>query len=881
MDNFAPAFEAFLALEAVGDLTADPRPAWVFSRDGQSILWANPAGGAMFGARRFVDLAGKTVPQSDPFATQLANLARALSEGGGLARLRLKPGLRAVPLLCQCRPLRTADGQRGILVIALDAPAQDAKVSDAAAAVFADDAQSAAASRDADIEEGADAPRSNDDSVPATETQSSPADREPPMPVSSAVQDLDAPKPVPLPSFDSDPERFSQALLDESEPQSENGHVEGEAPSVRPDGAGRQAAARPFPRKPVRFLWQTDAADRFLFVSPGLGQLVGRTAEVVGETWHDVASRLKLDPDGRIAVALARHDTWSGLTAWWPVEDSDYRVPAELTALPVFGIDQSFQGFRGFGVLKPGDVVTPEDFRDRHGAADFKPLPEALPDNDWPQASETDLSGPDTLRQDGEAAAEPRAAADSDAAADNIVPLRSANDDLAEFTTLSPREESAFDEIAASLADNENTGWHEDSDSEPAGGAPDIALEHSAPVAAEPPPGEAAGAGEADSGLLASQLAEAQARIRELTSVLDTATDGVLVIDEDGIIERVNASGEALFGVGQADLVGRPLADLFDVESRQESIDYLSGLKENGVASVLNEGRDVKARAGDGTIPLFMTMGRIGSDEKGRFCAVLKDLTHWKQAEAELIAARQNAEAASSQKSDFLARVSHEIRTPLNAIIGFSEVMIEERFGPIENERYREYLRDMRTSGEHVVSLVNDLLDISKIEAGTLDLEFDAVPLNALVRECITLMQPQANRAHVILRSSLSPDVPSVVADQRTLRQIVLNLLSNSVKFTGPGGQVIAATAVQNNGEVILKVRDTGEGMSDEELARALEPFRQLTTAALGDGDGTGLGLPLTKALVEANRADFDIRSARSEGTIVTVAFPSTRVLSE
>jgi signal transduction histidine kinase len=236
---------------------------------------------------------------------------------------------------------------------------------------------------------------------------------------------------------------------------------------------------------------------------------------------------------------------------------------------------------------------------------------------------------------------------------------------------------------------------------------------------------------------------------------------------------------------------------------------------------------------------------------------------------------------ASTQKSEFLARVSHEIRTPLNAIIGFSEVMIEERFGPVENERYREYLRDIRTSGEHVVSLINDLLDISKIEAGRLDLSFAAVPLNDLVRECMGLMQPQANRAHVVLRSSLSKDVPAIVADQRTLRQIVLNLLSNSVKFTAPGGQVIASTSLAETGEAILRVRDTGEGMSEEELARALEPFRQIATAALADRTGTGLGLPLTKALVEANRASLSIRSARGEGTVVTITFPATRVLSE
>jgi signal transduction histidine kinase len=245
------------------------------------------------------------------------------------------------------------------------------------------------------------------------------------------------------------------------------------------------------------------------------------------------------------------------------------------------------------------------------------------------------------------------------------------------------------------------------------------------------------------------------------------------------------------------------------------------------------------------------------------------------------MAAKRAAEAASTQKSEFLARVSHEIRTPLNAIIGFAEVMIEERFGPVENERYREYLRDVRTSGEHVVSLVNDLLDISKIEAGKLDLDFTAVPLNELVRESINLMQPQANRARVVLRSSLSQEVPAIVADHRTMRQIVLNLLSNSVKFTGPGGQVIASTRLAETGEALLRIRDTGEGMSEEELARALEPFRQLSTATLSDSKGTGLGLPLTKALVESNRARLSIRSARGEGTVVTVTFPPTRVLSE
>ena len=187
----------------------------------------------------------------------------------------------------------------------------------------------------------------------------------------------------------------------------------------------------------------------------------------------------------------------------------------------------------------------------------------------------------------------------------------------------------------------------------------------------------------------------------------------------------------------------------------------------------------------------------------------------------------------------------------------------------------------MRTSGEHVVNLVNDLLDISRIEAGRLALEFAAVPLNEIVREAIGLMQAQAGRARVVVRSSLSREVPAIVADERTLRQIVMNLLSHSVRHAGPGGQVIVSTSLSDVGEALLRIRDTGHGMTEAELARALEPFRDLSIASLADRAGTGLGLPLTKALVEANRASLSIKSAHGEGTVMTVTIPPTRVLSE
>jgi signal transduction histidine kinase len=206
--------------------------------------------------------------------------------------------------------------------------------------------------------------------------------------------------------------------------------------------------------------------------------------------------------------------------------------------------------------------------------------------------------------------------------------------------------------------------------------------------------------------------------------------------------------------------------------------------------------------------------------------------------------------------------------------------MLEERFGPIGNDRYREYLKDIRLSGSHLMSLINDLLDLSKIEAGKADLAFAAVPVNEIMQECVALMQPEANRRRIIIRTSLSAAVPKVVADARSLRQIVLNLLSNAVKFTPAGGQVIVSTALEDNGEVVVRIRDTGIGMSDKDLETALKPFRQLNTSNTNRAEGTGLGLPLTKALVEANRALFAIDSKPNQGTMARITFPTSRVLS-
>jgi PAS domain S-box-containing protein len=364
--------------------------------------------------------------------------------------------------------------------------------------------------------------------------------------------------------------------------------------------------------------------------------------------------------------------------------------------------------------------------------------------------------------------------------------------------------------------------------------------------------------------------------MQDLRAILDLAADGVVTLDRDGRILAANAGAERLFGYDAGLLTGLPFTNLFATSSEplvRSALDRMTG--ETGAR------RDVTGRTRRGeTLPLAMTLGAADADGE-TLCAVFQDLSRWKMAERELTQARRQAEAASAAKSEFLAKISHEIRTPLNAIIGFSDVMMNERFGPVGNERYREYLKDIHASGTHLVSLVNDLLDLSKIEAGKLDLAPEPVNLNDLTQQSVALMQPQASRERIIIRTSLAAQLPPIVADARSVRQIVLNLLSNSIKFTGAGGQVILSTARGDHGEAVLRVRDTGIGMSEKDIATALEPFRQLATAARPGSHGTGLGLPLTKALAEANSARFSIRSAVNAGTLVEIAFPPVRAAAE
>jgi PAS domain S-box-containing protein len=742
-------------------------------------------------------------------------------------------------------------------------------------------------------------------------------------------------------------------------------------------------------RHPLRFMWRMDAEGRFSLGSDEFTRVIGmRTAAGFGRLWSEITDALGIDPDGRVAKAVATRDTWSGITLLWPVDGSDARLPVELSGLPIYDRARNFAGYRGFGVCRDHEGLARLAAHRRHEflfsktshslpaststSPDAAPAaPESVqqpaepdtavetPKNVLPFRSSADMKPPSltpvennafnelarqlSARLEGEPdTPEPDAVAEQPVAPEPLPKSPDVTGPQANGLSLpepTPRAESAlpaqndiardrqvldllpsgvmiyrFDRVLyANPAFLVQVGYDSMHALEQAGGLDALLVESGMPAAdspsgtgspvtisATPPTGERPQPvaaylfaivwedepahalicdPNASTTPTAAPSAVGHATAEELGAILDTTAEGILMFDEGGRITACNRSAEALFGHPGDSLTQLNLADLFAPESQGAVRDYLNGLAGDGVASLLDHGREVLGRVREGgLIPLSMTMGRTQA-EGPNFFAVFRDLSQARKIETELSQARRQADRAATAKADVLARISHEIRTPLNAIIGFAEVMTDQKFGALGNERYVEYMKDIRASGERIIAFIDDLLDLSRIETGKLDLAFVNQNLNELVEQCVAVMQPQANRERIIIRTSLAHTLPPVVADAGALRQIALNLIGNSIHLANAGGQVIVSTAVNDFGDVALRVRDTGHGLNDNEVAAATEPFR---TRAPSDqaSESAGVSLSLTKALVEANRAQFHIRTGPHSGTLIEVVFAQAKALA-
>ncbi|MBP5856828.1 PAS-domain containing protein [Marivibrio halodurans] len=270
---------------------------------------------------------------------------------------------------------------------------------------------------------------------------------------------------------------------------------------------------------------------------------------------------------------------------------------------------------------------------------------------------------------------------------------------------------------------------------------------------------------------------------------------------------------------------------------------------------------------------------QVQPDDAGGLVVIYTDISERREAERSLLKAKEEAEVANHAKSQFLASMTHELRTPLNAIIGFAEVLREELYGPLGAKQYGDFANDIHQGGQHLLSMINDILDLSKIEAGRRDLAYEDVDLSALVEAVVRMVRQRASEAGVRLERILPDSLPPLHAEDKAVRQMLINLLSNAIKFTPKGGHVriSAGHRPEDGGTHWLTVEDTGIGMKPEDIPVALAPFRQIDSAHARRYQGTGLGLPLVESLIELHGGSLTIASTPGEGTSITLTFPADR----
>jgi signal transduction histidine kinase len=704
-------------------------------------------------------------------------------------------------------------------------------------------------------------------------------------------------------------------------------------PAVAPARAGAKTSLQR--RHPLRFVWDMDADGRFTIASDEFLQLIGGGAALLGRPWRDIAAELKLDPADQVAAAMASHETWSGIAVLWPIpappgsdRHSKLRLPIELSGLPVFDRDRSFRGYRGFGVCRdlaqinglgqaprgetapalspavPLDRATtaapdpaPADAGPssakvvpfRPAAVDPKPAPSLTPIErrafrELAQELTSRLRGSHAAATAEAVAQELAASQDQALSQDELRQVLSQalnQENNAEFGEEASQDDNQESEHSADETEQPDTQANEASRSESQEQSEEQSQEQSEEQSEEQNREPRQAASEPAHDAASEQELDAVRPVAEqwlAPAFLDRIPLGILVYRHDGLlyanrhfldlsgysdVAAIEAAGglNRLFaepGAGTAFAESGAAAaaiitesgERLPVEGRMVAVPWNAA---PAMALILNKSQSQGASTGASTVP-----AATATDDQP---------------------AEREAQRTAAARAEFVARIGHDIRNPLTAIFGFAEAIMSERFGPIGNERYREYIKDLHAAAAHMSSMVDDLFDLSKLESGRIDLTFANVNLNELVQQCVGMMQPQANRARIIIRSALTSGLPRVKADERALRQIMLNLLSNAIKFTGPGGQIIVSTVFSDAREAILRVRDTGAGMSEKQIAAALEPFADIDAWAKSGTGETEFGLPLTKALAKANHAQFRIKSAPEAGTLVEIAFPGNRTV--
>lgn len=366
--------------------------------------------------------------------------------------------------------------------------------------------------------------------------------------------------------------------------------------------------------------------------------------------------------------------------------------------------------------------------------------------------------------------------------------------------------------------------------------------------------------------------------LRLLTSIFDVSEIGIVVTDHNRRIIKVNDNFVRTYGWERDELIGHDVLDILTEDEKEQAIKNHEEFIKSGIRST---GEMRIMRRDGGIANALFTSATLELSQRRRFqVTTIMDITLRKQMEMSLRVAKEQADAANTAKSAFLANMSHELRTPLNAIIGFSEMVHNHTYGELGHPKYDEYIGDIHLSAKHLLEIINEVLDMSKIEAGKVELDEQEVDMAALIESVTRLMAGRAQSAGIGINHDFDKKLARLRSDPRLIRQVLINLVTNAVKYSNQGATItVSAHVVPETGEMQVIVSDTGVGIPEDRVREAMEPFGQLHDPRVSTQyQGTGLGLPLAKAMTELHSGSLSLKSKEGEGTVVTLTFPKNRV---
>ena len=683
--------------------------------------------------------------------------------------------------------------------------------------------------------------------------------------------------------------------------------------------AKQEVAEGPLPR---RFVWRTDIYGRITEVSGELVEAVGEeTGAIAGLTFGDVETQLGVKGAGAIGDLLQTTETWSGRSVEWPLGNTNMLVPVDLAALPTFTRERRFDGFRGFGLVRLGEqreaprpARVPETRQaesvktltedERHAldeiaiqlrsAAPVEESHSAAPAEDMrPQAPEHEPRSP-VIRRTTAPVENPETAPDTSEfdrsenpiviqAGDRVLYANPAFLAVSGYGSLEAViaaggtdafvERGSDDRLFLRTADGDRlpVSFHMQAIAWNDGRA--LALTLRPAQDSEPLATPVVGIAPKPADETAPHAGN-EAEVAELSSILDTATDGILILDGDRKLRSLSASAAALFATDTAEVAGKPVETLFAEESHSDIRRHLDRLGQRPAGEIATEGLEVIGReSGGGLIPLYVTLGPLPQSDG--ICMALRDITALKRREDDLRAARREARQAEDDREAFISALRYEVRQPIDAIVSLSETLDHQPFGAIGDQRYHRIAREIALKGRHARGVIGRLLGEPEpepeiapppAETETASEKDEGARINDAIAEAVSMVQPRANGRRIIIRAALSPSVGNAPGSAETLRQIAHELLMGAVQFTPAGGQVVVSTALTADGATVLRFRDNGIAPSRRRVGNG---------GARSEQDGAeNTHLEKARRLAESLGARLVVQAVPNEGMLVEVFLP-------